>query len=136
MKEEEKLFRESERRLDELMRRDEAAILAEGITITDWSARAYHYKNEHLSWSYWFEIKRARGRGGEIEKVSVTLSLYEHEPDSLRVKSGAEIFQIGQLSRWRDTKEEILSLDEAARRGLSNIVLEAIRAGKTAAAAV
>jgi hypothetical protein len=37
----EKRFREAERRLDELMRRDEAALAARGVNITDWSVRAY-----------------------------------------------------------------------------------------------
>jgi hypothetical protein len=133
MNETEKRFRVAEQKLDELLRRDEAVITACGITIADWSARAYHYKNETLSWSYEFETRRARG--SEVEKVRVRVSLWEHDTGVLGVLRCAEIFQIGKQSRWDSTTKEVLSLDEAVRRGLSNIVLEAISAGEAAAAA-
>jgi len=132
MNEAEKRFRDAERRLDELLRRDEAVIAARGIAISDVSARAY-YHNDPLSWSYQFETRRARG--SEVEKVWVLVSLYEHDPASLRVWRRAEIFQIGQVSRWKETTEETLPLEEAARVGLSSIVLGAIRSGEEAAAA-
>jgi hypothetical protein len=128
MTEAEKRFREAERRLDEMLRSDDAVIAASGITIADRSARVYHYKNESLSWSYRFETRRARG--SEIENTSVTVSLYEHEPDLLRVGGLAEIFQIGQLSRWRSTTEALLPLGEVERVGLASIVLDAIRTGE------
>jgi hypothetical protein len=132
MDESEKRFRDAERQLDELLRRDEAVIAARDITISDESSRAY-YRNDYLSWNYRFEIRRVRG--SEIEKVWVLVSLYEHDPASLRVWRRAEIFQIGQVSRWQDTTEEMLPLEEVARGGLSGIVLEAISAGKAAATA-
>jgi hypothetical protein len=124
----EKRFREAERQLDELLRRDEAIIAARGITIADWSGRKYHYKNEHLSWSYWFETRRARG--SEIENVLVAVSLNEHEASTVRVGRSAEIFQIGKLPRWSSGTEELLPLEEMVHRGLANIVLEAIHAGE------
>jgi hypothetical protein len=133
MKEAEKRFREAELQLDELLRRDEAVIAARGITIADWSARTYHYKNDYLSWSQWFEIKRPRG--SEIEKVWVTVSLEEHDVGVVEVRRGAEIFQIGKLSRWQSATEELLPLAEMARRGLASIVLEAIHAGEGEVAA-
>jgi hypothetical protein len=132
MDEAEKRFRDAERQLDELLRRDEAVIAARGIIIADESSRAYS-KNDHLSWSYRFETRRARG--SEVEKVWVLVSLFEHDPASLRVWRRAEIFQVGQVSRWQSTTEEVLPLGEVARGGLSDIVLEAISAGESAAAA-
>jgi len=132
MSESEKRFRDAERRLDELLRGDEAVIAARGITISDESARAY-YKNDYLSWSYRFETRRVRG--SEVEKVWVLVSLYEGDPASLKVWRRAEIFQIGQVSRWQSTTEEKLLLGEVGRGELSNIVLEAISAGEAAAAA-
>jgi hypothetical protein len=127
----EKPFREAERQLDELLRRDEAALAAQHITITDESARVYHYKIDYLSWRQRFEIRRPRG--SEIEKVWVLVSLDEHDVSMLRVWRRAEIFQIGQLSRWQSTTEELLPLAEIMRRGLASIVLEAIHAGEHAA---
>src|SRR5687767_307735 len=61
----EKRFREAERRLDELLRGDEAALAARGVAVADWSVRAYNYKSEYLCWSYRFETRRARERGRE-----------------------------------------------------------------------
>ena len=130
----EKRFREAERQLDELLRRDEAIIAARGITISDWSARKYHYKNKSLSWSYWFETRRTRG--SEIEKVLVWISFNEYESSTVRVMRSAEIFQIGKPSRWSGGTEELLSLEEMAHRGLANIVLERIQAGESEAAGV
>lgn len=128
----EKLFREAERRLDELLRRDEAVIAGRGVTIADESARAYHYKNECLSWRYRFEIKRARG--SEIEKVWVVISLDEADVTAVKVWMRAEIFQVGQFSRWQSTTEELLPLETVVRNGLSGIIFEAISAGEAAAA--
>ena len=133
MNEAELLFRAAERKLDELLRRDEAALAARGVTITDRSGRSYHYKNEHLFWSYQFETRRARG--SEIEKVWVVVSLREDEPDSLIVWWRAEIFQIGKQSRWSITAEDVLPLEQAERHGLPSIVLGAIQEGEAAAAA-
>ena len=132
MNEAEKRFREAERRLDVLLRRDGPAIAARGITVSDQSARAY-YKNDCLSWNYQFETRRVRG--SEVEKVWVLVSLYEHDPASLRLWRRAEIFQIGQVSRWESTTEEVLPLEVVAGAGLSSIVLEAISAGEAAVAA-
>ena len=123
----EKRFREVERQLDELLRSDEAVITARGIIISDWSGRTY-FRNDYLSWCQRFETRRPRG--SEIEKVWVRVSLDEHDVSTLSVWRGAEIFQIGQLSRWQSTTEELLPLAEMARRGLANIVLEAIHAGE------
>ena len=129
----EKRFREAERRLDELLRRDEAAIAARGVTVTDWSVRAYGYKSEYLRWCYLFETRRPRG--SEVEKVMVDVSLDEGEPDALRVWTRAEIFQVSKLSRWQSTAEKLLPLEGVVRRGLAGIVLDAISAGEAAAAA-
>lgn len=133
LKEAEKRFREAERQLDELLRRDEAVITDRGITISDWSGRTY-FRNDHLSWSQRFEIKRPRG--SEIEKVWIRVSLYEHDVGVVEVWRSAEIFQIGQLSRWQSTIEELLPLAEMARRGLASFVVEAIHAGEREVAAV
>jgi hypothetical protein len=128
----EKRFREAERQLDELLHRDEAIIAARGISIAGESERVYHYKNEYLSWRYRFETRRARG--SEIEKVWVLVSLDEFNVVALKVWRRAEIFQVGQLSRWQSTTEELLPLENALRDGLSSIIFEAIRAGEAAAA--
>jgi shikimate kinase len=128
----EKEFRKAERQLDELLREEEAVLAAHGITITDDSDRAYHYKNAYLSWRYRFETRRTSG--SNVEKVWVSVSLYEQNTETLKIWRRAELFQVGQQSRWQDTTEELLPLAEAARRGLSSIVLEAIGEGANAAA--
>ncbi len=109
-------------------------LVANGITITDRSSRAYNYKTESLSWYYWFETRRTRG--SEVEKVLVSVCLDEANPRVLKIGKLADIFQIGQRSRWQNYTEELLPLENAVRIGLSNIVMEAVRAGKAAAAEV
>ena len=130
----EKRFREAERKLDELLQRDEAIIAAGGISITDESARAYHYKNDYLSWRYSFEARRARE--SEVERVWVVLSVHEDDEEALRIWRRAEIFQTSKLSRWESTIEEVRPIKEAMRDGLASIVLEAIRGGWLAVAEV
>jgi hypothetical protein len=127
----EKQFREAERQLDELVRKDEAAIAARGIGVADESARSYHYKNESLSWRYRFETRQPRG--SEIAKVWVVVSLDEWNVAALKVWRRAEIFQLGQLSRWESTTEEQVPLDTALQAGLSPIIFEAIHSGEVAA---
>src|SRR5688572_13000499 len=106
----EKRFREAERRLDELLRGDEAALAARGVAVADWSVRAYNYKSEYLCWSYRFETRRARG--SEVEKVSVGVSFHEGDEGAVRVWRCAEIFQVGSLSRWKSTTERLLPLED------------------------
>jgi hypothetical protein len=132
MNEAERNFRETERKLDELLSSDEAVIASRGVTVADRSLRAYGAGGDHLSWIHWFEIKRARG--SEVEKVRVILSINEQDADLLSVSKCSEIFQIGKQSRWKTTAEEVLSVEEAVRRGLASIVLEAIREGQATAA--
>lgn len=117
-----------------MLRRAEAAIAARGLNVSEWSARTYHYKNEYLRWNYSFETRRPRG--SEIEKVIVTVSLDEGEPGAVTVWWRAELFQVGSLSRWQSAVEMRLSLEDAERKGLAAIVLEAADAGEAALAAV
>ncbi|ADB15125.1 hypothetical protein Psta_0435 [Pirellula staleyi DSM 6068] len=126
-------FREAEHLLDELLRREQAILIARGIVIVDESARTYHYKNDSLSWSHRFEIRQ--WRGSEVEKVWVVLSLDESNVVALRVWARAEIFQIGQASRWESTAEELRPMDSVLKTGLSSIILEAICTGQAAAGA-
>jgi hypothetical protein len=129
---EEKRFREAERRLDELLRNDEAKIAAHGIAIADESGRELHYKNEYLEWRYRFEIKRARGF--EMEKVWTVVSLDENNVSEVRVWIRAELFQVGQSSRWQSTTEHLLPIERVVQQGLEGVVLEAMREGQAAAA--
>jgi hypothetical protein len=128
----EKRFREAERQLDEMFRKDAAALAGRRIAVTEESGRAYHYQNEHLFWRLRFETRSEQG--SEIQKVWGWLSLNEHDTNTLKVWRRAEIFQMGKQSRWHDTVEELLPLAEAARRGLASIILEAIDGGEAAAA--
>jgi len=71
-------FRHAENELDKLLLAAKWALKDEDVTIRDWSGRKYHYKNERLSWNYWFEKKWPRD--SEILKVSVHVSSTEEEP--------------------------------------------------------
>ena len=126
-------FRHAENELDKLLLAAKWALKDEDVTIRDWSGRKYHYKNERLSWNYWFEKKWPRD--SEILKVSVHVSSTEEEPTMVNIRTFAEIFQVGKKSRWSTTTESIISLEEAVRRGLTDIVTSGIREGLSAAEA-
>jgi hypothetical protein len=126
-------FRHAENELDTLMLTAKPGLTDEGVTISDWSARNYHYQNERLSWNYWFEKKRPRD--SEILKLSVHVSLTEEAPTTVKVRTSSEIFQIGKKSHWSTTTNGIISLDDAVRCGLTHIVMSAIREGTSAAEA-
>ena len=121
-------FRETERRLDELLRRDVESLRRRDISVCDDSGREYHYKNDHLSWSLRFEARRQRG--SEIEKITVVLSFTEDDAMSVRVWTRAEIFQIGQTSRWKSEEQSTMSVPHLEDAGLGATVLASIEKGQ------
>lgn len=122
-------FREFERALDDLLRRDRAAIEAHGIAVVDESERFHHYKNPYLSWRFRFEMESVRG--SEHQKVWSVLSIDEGS-SFVRCWTRAEIFQVGQLSRWKETFESFLPFDSVVNRGIATIVLREIRDAQAA----
>ncbi len=117
-------FRESERRLDSLLQRDQQTIMSRGIEVVDRSERRYHYKNQHLSWSHQFEARRPRG--SKIEKVRVTLTVLEGDPMGVRLWKCAEVFQIGQSPHWQKTDERVIPLQELLRAGMATTIVHEV----------
>ena len=124
-------FRQCERTLDDVLRRDRAAIEARGIAVVDESDRLHHYKNSYLSWRFRFEIVTARG--SDHLKVWTVLSIDEGY-SFVRCWTRAEIFQVGQLSRWKETFESFLPFDSVVSRGIATIVLREIHDAEAASA--
>ncbi len=69
-------FSRAERILDDLVKKAENSLVRTGIQIEDQSARTYHYKNDHLLWSYWF----SREWPVDVETARVTVRLSYGEP--------------------------------------------------------
>lgn len=124
-------FRDVERQLDDALRKDRAALAAEGIDTVDESQRSYHYKNQYLSWSLRFESRCSRG--SEIEKVWGRLSVFEGSPHIVKVWQRVEIFQIGARPRWENSVEREVSLQSLLREGLGTAVLCEVEASRAAA---
>ena len=124
-------FREAERQLDDALRRDQTALTADGIKLFDNSARAYHFKNSHPSWSLRFESRSARG--SEVEKVWGTISVQEADPTRAKIWRRAEVFEIGARPRWEKTVERELPLSSLLSDGLATTVAREVAEGKAAA---
>ena len=128
-------FREVEQVLDPLIIDAVEQFKEHDVTITDESARTYHYKNQFLSWSYRFESQRPY-RGPEIASVTVSLTWDEPAfvdvPREIRVWSQAAILQIGKVPRWEHTVEQVHPIELVVSRGITTIILEYIRNGYAA----
>ena len=70
-----------------------------------------------------------------MEKVTVEISMDEEDATVLTIATHSEIFPVGKSSRWRCSTENKISLNEAAHRGLADIVLDFMRWGEEAASA-
>lgn len=131
----EKIFREIEQVLDRLIDDTIAQLKEQNVTITDESARTYHYKNPFLSWSYRFESRRPY-RGPEIATVTISITWDEpatvEAPREIRVWSQTVIQQIGQVPRWEHKAVQDYAVEVIVSHGITPIVWEHLRKGYTA----
>lgn len=127
--------REVEQILDRLITDTIAQLKEHNVTITDQSARTYHYKNHFLSWSYRFESQRLY-RGPEIALVTVSMTWDEpavvDASREIRVWSQAAILQIGKVSRWKHIIEQGYPIEVVISRGVTTIIWEYFRRGYAA----
>lgn len=121
-------FREAERGLDAILVREREAIEALGISIADQSARSYHYNNETLVWCYRFELRRCRERQ-DFEKFSLAVSLDEFAPSVVKLRTCTELFQIGQSSRWNNTEESEIALQQLLHDGILSLITRELTLG-------
>lgn len=117
-------------RLDHALVQARARIEAEDITIEDRSNRSGFDGGHHFFvWSFWFERRSARG--SEIAAAKVDLSFLEpgttEAPRIVRATRMAEIFQLGQMSRFKVTKEESYLVDEISSCDLAAFVEDLIK---------
>lgn len=125
-------FRRIESRLDEMVGRAEPDFRSANVLIQDWSARNYHYKNDHLSWSHSF--LKVWDVGVERARITVCLSYTEplnpEGPPEVELSSRAELFQQGQQSRIDKRTRSIVSLADIERQGIYSLVEAAILEGE------
>lgn len=123
----ERHFREVERRLDAAVSQGLADVTAHGLTVEDWSGRSY-YKNEELTWNFWFVNRRPRGI--EIEKVSISIRVDEVDLTVARVGLRAEVSQPCKPSRWVNAEGCDLKVDELLAGGLAGRVISGLERGR------
>lgn len=121
-------FREIEQQLDQLVHVARPELTAGGIAVADESVRQYH-REPLLSWQFRFETRQECG--SEIAKVWLTLTLTEDRLNVCRLWRRAELFQIGQLSRWQNTHQCEFPVKRLREAGLASVVLSSIREGET-----
>jgi hypothetical protein len=125
-------FRTVERELDRLVEHAMARLLASDVRVEDESARQYHYKNELLVWTYRFQTSWPVG--SEIAQITVRLQFAEFdEPPALikvEVRTVAEVFQVGQISRVRNADWRVVTLERLMADGVDAVVLDEIAAAR------
>ena len=121
-------FRQVEATLDDLIENATSSLRAVSVEVEEHSARNYHYKNDHLFWSYSF--RRDWLVDGETARVTVRLFYGEpvqlNEAPELEFTWQAELFRRGQESRVEQRFARTCSLRELEREGISNVVLNAV----------
>ena len=127
----EQQFREIEKILDGMLRESEGQLRSSGIQIIDQSARTYHYKNDHLFWSYSFQKEWLV----EVERARVTVGMSYGEPvrpndaPEIKVSWRAELYRQAQVSRIDKKGEKTHSLSRVQHEGVSFFVNAAIEEG-------
>ena len=118
-------FRTVERELDLLVDVAMPRLAASDVQVHDESARRYHYKNELLVWRYRFE--KSWPVGSERAQITVRLQFAECDgPPELRkveLRSIAEAFQIGQISRVRKQDWRVVPYERLTADGIDTVVL-------------
>jgi hypothetical protein len=126
MRHEEAIFREVETELNSLLSSARPELESSGVEIKAQTPDPRDY----LSWDVWFTKSWSGPVGHELAQVTVLLSCMEPVPGKedveVRLWAAAEIFQIGQLSRIRETSDTKISREHLRSSGVGNIVLEKI----------
>jgi hypothetical protein len=127
-------FRRIESTLDDLLKRDAAALARHDITFTDHSARHYYSDVRALTWCYWFESRRPRA--SEIEKITIIIQYEENtnlahraETEAISLVCRSEIFQIGATSRYSKSTSSTCSLNELLE-GIAPLVVPQIQSAR------
>lgn len=127
----ENIYRSYERVLDEDLNKHREKLLAENIEIIDNSARTYHYKNDHLFWSFSFIKKWAVDL--ETAQVTVLASYYEPASQSekplINLNKHIEVFSQGKELRISEREKLQIPMETYSSKGAGNIVREYIRKG-------
>lgn len=124
-------FRRVESVLDELVGKAQNQLRSADMRLEDRSARKYHYKNNHLVWSYAF-LKEWR-IGTEKARLTVVLSYGEpvnsEAVPEIELTWRAELFQQGQESRIDTKGNSKCSLADVERYGILTLVNGAVQEG-------
>ena len=125
-------FRLVERELDRLVGAAMSRFVASGVHVHDKSAREYHYKNELLVWAYGFETSWPLG--SERAQITVRLQFAEFdgppERGKVEVRTIAEVFQVGQMSRVRKQDWRVVTFERLCADGIDTVVFEEIATAK------
>lgn len=104
-----------------------------GLEIVDESAATYHYKNHYLFWGVRL-VASSPQPFEDIARVTVRLSYdepglpTEHNP--IAMVTSAEVFQIGQHSRFFDEKQATIEREQLGNSDFAGMVLKEIEWGK------
>jgi len=130
MRPEEAIFREVAAVLDSSLASARAQLESAGIEIVD---ESYYGKNDYLFWGVRL-VASSLQPFEDIARVTVYLSYREPvsptEHNPIAIVSWAEIFQIGQRSRFFDKKQATIEREQLGKSDFAGMVLKEIGWGK------
>jgi hypothetical protein len=127
-------FREAAAELDAMLAAASDWLVRERVSLVDHSARTYHYKNELLSWSVSLSIEWPVG----YERAKITVWLTCNQPldpaarPDVTVRTIAEVFQMSQLSRVREARENVVPWPLLRSLGVAALVGDEMNWGRDA----
>ena len=122
-------FATATKQLDTQVDNARQALAAHGVSIEDRSNRSgFGGGIPYFLWDHWFEQRSPLGPEVALVRVCIT---YLDPPDTetppeVELRWLAEIFQQGQLSRFRREERQRVLLSEFHARDFSSVVLDSI----------
>ena len=123
-------FRPIERRLDAMLEESRTRLVNEGIVLREDSNRTGFGGHSYPAFIWSFHFEKHQPFGSEIKRAKVQLTYREtfqvEAPHRMEVRSVAEIFQTGKLSRVIEVKEVLYPIDQFLNMRMDLIIIDCI----------
>jgi hypothetical protein len=120
-------FRPVEQRLNAMLEKVRSRLEDKGITVRDDSNRSgFGGGFPYFTWAFNF-VKR-EDYGSEIKRATARLWYFEpaleEEPQTIKVTSVAEIFQIGKQSRVSEVSDVVYPIEQFLNMKMEQVIIE------------
>ena len=120
-------FRRAEQMLDAMLEETRTFFEREGIRLRDCTNRSGFDGSGFPSFHWAYNFEKRTPYGSEIKVAAAGLSyrepVFKDESPTIKVTSGAYIFQIGKQSRVSEWKEEVYPIEDFLKMKLEQVVI-------------